>query len=462
MNYDVINTKNLNRTIWKMSLPIMLQMLLQSLLGFIDMGMTGRLGSETIAGISIANTVTISLIIIGNAFSISGQVLVTRYVGAKEVEKTKLSMGQNIVISLIVSIIIFIIFKIWGMGILIFMGAEGNALKISYDYLRVINYSIPATMISTMLFSFSRGMGNTKMPFYISVVMNILHFILNVFLIFEAQKYSIFGFQFQIPGMGLKAVGAAIATSISNVASIIMVIYYYIIIQPLKLKIEHFKPNKDELKNVISLGGPAALEAFFVRFAFIIYTKIIMSLGTVSMAAHSVANTAESISFMPGYAFGTVVITFVGQFLGAKQIDKAKESMMRIDKISMLAMGTFGFIFVIYPQIFIRLFSNEKQVIELASTVLRIEGLAQIFFSRFNIYGGVLKAFGETKKVLYVSIIGLWGIRIPLTLLFIKVFKMNLIGAWIPMFLDYVVKGIIVTLMVKKVDWLKYKSISHN
>lgn len=435
---DIIKSTNLTKTIWQMAIPVMMQMILQSLLGFVDTGMIGRLGSEAIAGVSIANTIAFALVVIGNALSVSGQVIVTRYKGAGNHEKINQIIGQCLMIVGGISLVITVLLCLFGQQLLGVMGATDGTFRVANDYLSVLIFGIPFSMLSTMFFSIAIGLGHNKVPLYITIMTNGVNIVLNYILIFK---------------IGLEAKGAAIATVISYILGFVFITLYYLLVNKIGLKYIHFKPSKKDVQEIFTIGIPAVVEALCVRLAFILYTRIVMGIGTIAMAAHTVANTAESISFMPGFAFGSIVITFVGQFIGAGQVEKAKESAKKIDRISMFIMGLFGVVFVVYPEIFIRLFSNEEEVIHLASKVLRVEGMAQIFFSRFNVYSGILKAYGQTKKVLFVSLIGLWCVRLPLSLILIKGFNMGLMGAWIPMFLDYFTKGIILTYLVKKLKW---------
>jgi len=134
------------------------------------------------------------------------------------------------------------------------------------------------------------------------------------------------------------------------------------------------------------------------------FTRIVVSLGSISLAAHAVAKTAEMVSYLPGMAFQIATITLAGQFLGKGKHDIAELSVKRTDMLARIFMRSFGVLFIIIPEMFVKSFTTDKEVIQLASTVLRIEGFSQIFLARFYVYGGLLRGIGafiimaKTKK----------------------------------------------------------------
>jgi Na+-driven multidrug efflux pump len=183
------------------------------------------------------------------------------------------------------------------------------------------------------------------------------------------------------------------------------------------------------------------------------FTRIVVSLGNVSLAAHAVAETAEMLSYLPGLAFQIATITLAGQFLGAGKPDIAESSVKKTDMLARIFMGSIGLLFILIPGMFVKLFTTDNEVIRLASTVLRIEGFSQIFLARFYVYGGLLRGTGNTKDVLITSFIGVWGIRLVVCAVAVYFFNAGLVGAWVAMFLDLFTRAFIITAKVKKGNW---------
>jgi len=253
--------------------------------------------------------------------------------------------------------------------------------------------------------------------------------------------------------MGIK--GAAIATLISRIWCVIGILIYYGIINKTTIQKKYLRPDKSMLKSIMRIGLPASFEQMIFRGGMLVFTRIVVTLGSVSLASHAVAETAEMISYLPGTAFQIAVITLVGQFLGAKKPDTAELCIKKIDMMARGFMGCLGLLFIAVPQMFVQLFTTDMEVIMLASTVLRIEGFSQVFLARFYVYAGVLRGAGKTKDVMEISIIGVWCIRIVICAIAVFILDRGLVGAWIAMFLDLFTRALIITVKKKKGEWKK-------
>ncbi|NMB98172.1 MAG: MATE family efflux transporter [Clostridiaceae bacterium] len=457
MHYEMeqlTKTKNLDRTIILLVYPVFLELFLQTIIGYIDVIMIGRLGTQELAAIQVCNSPIDTIITIFTAFGIGCTALLTRYAGAEDKENINRCIGQTILISIAVSFITFIIFNFFRYQVLILMGAAEDIIDSADTYMKYVSYSIPGLIFCTMMYGLIRGMGNTKVPMYINIIQNIMHLFLNFFLIYDTRSVSILNkWEINIPGLNMGIKGAAISTLISRNWCVIGLLVYYAIIKKIKLSGKYLKFDKGMMKSIIIVGLPASLEQLIFKGGMLGFTRIVVSLGSISLAAHAVAETAEMISYLPGLAFEIVTLTLAGQFLGAGMLETAELSAKKTDRLARIFMGSFGLLFIIIPGIFVKLFTTDKEVIQLASTVLRIEGFSQVFLARFYVYGGFLRGTGNTKDVLITSFIGVWTVRLVACAIAVYLFNAGLVGAWIAMFLDLFIRAIIITSKIKSENW---------
>ncbi len=447
MEDKIYLTKNLNKTIFVLIIPVIIELLLETMIGYVNVSMLGRHGKNYLAAAEIANNLINTCLILANAFSLGGTVIITKYIGAEKSDKRNQAIAQTISIGLIFSLLFTLIYYLFSTNFLILMGAkdtsEATILSYSKVYISVMTFSIPVLMFRQMFVGILRGMGKTKVPMYLSALNIVLNIIFNFVLIYD--KVSIF--HIDINTLGLMIKGAALATFFSRSICLGLLILYFIKVSKFNIKLADFVFKKDIILGIFSVGIPTALEMMIFRGGMLYYLSMVTSLGPTETAAHSVANAAESISYTPGSAFNVVIVTLVGQFLGAKNYEMAKFCIKKIDRFAMIFMGSMGLCFFVFPQLFVGIFTDEPEVIELSSKVLRIEALAQISFARYNVYSGLMRTIGKSKHIFIVTTSGVWLIRIVTTFVLIKYTSLGLIGAWIAMCVDIIYRSLLITLL---------------
>jgi len=166
---------------------------------------------------------------------------------------------------------------------------------------------------------------------------------------------------------------------------------------------------------------------------------------------------AESISYMPAFGFATAASTMVGQNLGAKEPEAATVSAWECWKMALLVMGSMAVLFILFPTAFMKIFTDDVRVYPFAYTTMRVMGYVQLPESAGFVVGGALRGAGDTRSVLVYTIIGAWLVRVGLTLIFIAVLKMGLLGAWLAMAADWTVRA---ALMVRRWHGGKWQHIT--
>lgn len=441
-----ICNKNKIKVIIAMATPVIMENILQVLLGTTDTFFASRLNENAIAGIGVTNLIMNIYIAFFTAIGVGTTAIVARSIGQGEKEKAVDAVKQSIILTLFISIIIGIISLIFAEDILLILGAEKEVLKYAYPYFLIV--SVPCVFLCLMLTLSSalRGSGNTKIPMVASLIANLINIVLNYVLMF-----GVFNFK------GLGIVGAALATTIARVVGVIILLVA-LCKGKSKIKLSLFEKwslNKSLLLAISRIGIPAGIEKLIMRLGQLLYGSMIISLGTSSYVAHNIAGTIESYSYLPAMGFGVVAATMVGQSLGKCNAKEARDYGILCNIISTIFMVCVGIIFYIFAPAFARAFTGDKEVQYLVVSVLRLIALFQPFLSLTMVISSALQGAGDTKFPMYSTLIGIWGVRVLIGYILAVVFELGLVGVWMAYCLDVILRGIILLVRFMKGKWSK-------
>lgn len=438
----------------KLTIPVFFELLISSLFGMVDMMMVGNSGVPSIATPSIAATgITNQVIFIGiamaQAMSAGGTAMISRYCGANSEEKVPNVVKHLVVLMIGIIIIPFVaVNQSMPTRIMSFIGAEQETINIGLNYFRIIIFGFIFQSLNLAIFASMRGTGDTRTPMFINIFVNMLNVFGNYILIFGKLGF---------PALGVT--GAGISTSLSHIIAFIILILMLLNkdhVVRLDLN-KSFKFNKAILENLIKVGGPAALEQVGFRFGVILFIRIISGLGTVAYATHQIASNIISLSFAPGQAFGIAASTLVGKSLGQERVDKANTFIKETNILALITSAFFGLIFFFFGPKIVSLYTEDLSIIESSGNIMKVIALIQPFqASAFAISGG-LRGAGDTVSTLIVTMIGVIVIRLSVAYLFINIVGMGVIGAWLAMLSDQVVRWIGISLRYRTGKWKDIK-----
>jgi len=444
-NYFVENRK-LIKNIFQITLPAVFDLLAQTLIMALDMKMVSSLGPSAISSVGVGTAGMYALIPALIAVATGTTALLSRAYGADNKIEGKKAFTQSFFIAVPLGIFLTIIFLLFSEQIINLVGnAKDMNLKDAILYQNMTVIGFPFLGISIATFYAFRAMGENKIPMIGNTLALVLKLILN-FLLIYLFKWGIFG--------------AALSTTLTRLFSAIFSIYLvfwskknWISLELKDLKFDYFIS-----KRILKVGIPAAVEQLGLRIGMLIFEMMVISLGNLSYAAHKIALTAESISFNLGFAFSFAASALVGQELGKGSSQKALKNGYICTIIAMIVMSTFGLLFFIIPQFLVSLFTKDKDVIELATMALKIVSICQPFSGASMVLAGALRGAGDTKSVLFITYLGIFLIRIPITYLFIDVLNLGLAGAWIVMTIDLAIRSSLAFYIFRRGKW-KYLQV---
>ena len=432
--------------------PLFLEQILSTFVSFADTAMVGALGVNATASISISNSFVFLLNGVMMALGTGLTAYVARSVGARDYEAARSYIRHAIILLALVGLPISLVTVALHRMIPRWMGAEPEIMDLASGYLLITSIFRIFSMAMMVLGSVFRGRGDTKTPLRINIFVNIINIVGNYLLINAPHTIHLFSLDIPMIGAGWGVIGAAVSTGVSwLVGGTVLAVMLFIKKDPAQISLrDSFKPDKAVIGRVVNLSIPAMLERFCMSFAGIIVTRAIASLGTVVVAAHSVSLTAESISYMPAFAFATAVTTLVGQSLGAKKPDLAVKYTRYTIFLGTIVMILAGVILYVFAEPLVRIITQDERAVALAKTCLRIVAFIQPVQTGAWIYAGALRGAGDTKWPFYITAVCNWGIRTAGVFLCIRVFHLGLPEAVICMCADNTVRCLW--------TWLRFRS----
>lgn len=428
-----------------------------SAVSMVNVAMVGSLGPAATAAVAVNSAPMWLLNSFPLGLSVGGTVLVARNVGAGDRLGANDAASQTLGAGVIFSSLIFLIMLFLSGQVPAILNTDPEIRQIAGTYLQIVSLSIIFHFSGLVCAGILRGSGNTKTPMFIALLTNVLNICSNFFLIFPTRTISLAGQTFTLPGAGLGVIGASISTACAQTLSgIILILIVCGKNQPVRVNIKRiFKIKKDTLLAILKIGVPAVGERVTINLGQVFYQKIVNALGTAATAAHYVATTAESISYMPANAFSTAATTLVGQSLGAKDKEKARK-FAKTNIYCGVAIGIFCmFVLFLLPKYLVRIFSPDAEVIELGVSVLRVIAPVEPFFCLLIVITGVLRGGGDTKFAFIAGLCGMWGIRLATSHIATNIFGLGLVGAWLGMGADIMVRAAIMYFRYRRKRWLE-------
>lgn len=427
---NIFFNKEMISIILSLAWPTMLEQLMQTTVQYIDTAMVGSLGTEATA--AVGSTGTINWLVSGSigALSIGFLSYIAKACGAGELKNAKRAAAQAVLMVLGAGSFFTILTVGLSSRIPVWMQVEEGIQELAGTYFMIL-YAPMLFRTATIIFgNVLRAVGDTKTPMKIGVIVNILNVILNFLFIYPVREIEVMGKNIILYGTGWGALGAATASAIAFCVGgilITIVLFRHPVISP---KGESLKPQRDILQPCLKVAVPNMLQRFGTSLGYVFFAAMINSVGEVATAAHTIANTVESLFYIPAYGMQTAAATLAGNAYGAKDKKKMKELTQMFIPIEVSLMFVTGSALFAVAPAFMGIFSNNEEVIRLGATVLRMVAVSEPFYGFSIIVEGFMQGVGKTKEPFVYNIIGMWGIRIVGTFICTQIFSLGLISAW--------------------------------
>jgi putative MATE family efflux protein len=439
----------LNRQLFQLAWPSLVENLLQTLLGFVDLVFVGQLGPDAIAGVGLGNQMMFLLQVAFMGLAVGNTALVARAIGARDKPDAERVAKQSLILGVIVSLGVGLIGFLFSDLSISVMGATPEVTRIGGSFLRIVStFSI---VIGIMLIAGGtlRGSGDTRTPMVITAFINVVNVVLDYLLIFGN-----FGF----PQLG--PVGSAVATTVARgVGAVLMLYVLFKRGSILKLPLRGgWAFHRGAIGRLLNIGGPAAAEQLVFNLGFLAFSAIAILLGTDDLAAQQIAFNISNFSILPAFAFGVAATTLVGQSLGAQNPQRAQASAWQALKSGMVWMCLMGVGFFLWRGWLVGLYTDDASVKQLGEMCMIFIALGQPLLAIAVVLGSALRGAGDTRTVLVYTFIGIWIVRVGLAYLMGIVLGLGLFGVWLGWMADFITRATLVYLRYRAGQW-KYLHI---
>jgi len=442
----------IRKNVLKLAIPIIVEQTFVMMLGVCNTMMAGHIGEEAVSAIGMVDSINMLFISFFAALSVGATVVVAQQIGQEKPKKANETAKQAIVSGVIVAGVITLFLWIFRVPLINFLYGSAEELVKSNAklYIEFTLLTYPFIAIEQIANGILRGAGDTKTPMYITMFMNIINIILGYMLIY--------GIDFlHIPSFGI--MGAALAIAIARmIGSVIIIIVLFRGSKIIKIKkLFPFKFDMKVQKSIFNIGIPAGMEQVIFQTGKLLVQVFIVTMGTASIASNAIGMSITQIINVPGNALCLAATTLVGQYIGRDDIKGAKSTLIYLVKIATICLVSVGIIFVPIAEWLASLYTNVPEVIRLTGILIKSNSVAMVVWAISFVLSSGLKGAGDTRYTMMTAFIGMWVFRIGLGYVLGIVFKMGILGIWIAMYIDWLVRGTMYSFRLKGNDWLRHR-----
>jgi len=420
-SHQDFTTGSLNRAILLLAIPMILEMVLESLFAVVDVFWVGRLGADAVATIGLTESLLMLVFAIGLGLSLSTTAMVARRIGEKDPTGAAIAGVQAIAIGLAISFVVGLPCVFYAPELLRLMGASPQVISVGSGYARIALGGCGAIMMLFLNNAIFRGAGDAAIAMRLLWVSNIINLVLDPCLIFGWGPF---------PRLGVTGAAAATLTG----RSIGVLYQFYRLLrgtERIRILREQIRVNLRVLLRLLRVSVTGILQFAIAHTSWIGLVRIVSIFGSAALAGYTIAIRILIFVILPSWGLSNAAATLVGQNLGAKQPERAQISVWRTGFYNMLFLGGVGVLFLIFATPTVRLFTNDPVVVPLAATALRILSYGNIGYA----YGMVmLQAFngaGDTVTPTIVHFFGFWLLEIPLAYALALPLRMGANGVYI-------------------------------
>lgn len=438
-----------NRMIRSLLIPVVLEQLLNSIMGTADTMMVSNVGSAAISAVSLVDSINILVIQAFSALAAGGAIVCAQYIGQQNQERANESARQVLFIITLISIVVSAICLGFKKPLLrlIFGSVEADVMRASEIYFFYTALSFPFIALYDAAASIFRAQDNTKGPMTISMISNIMNIVGNAIMIW---------------GFHMGVAGAAIATLISRIfCALVVLIQLRRDRQPIVVR-DYLKIRPDWLMigRILGIGIPSGVENSMFQLGKLAIQSTVSTLGTVAIAAQAMTNILENLNGIVGIGVGVGLMTIVGQCMGANRKDEAVYYIKKLSVIAEVTIIVSCLLVFILTRPVTMLGGMEKTSADMCwHMVMWITIVKPIMWVLAFVPAYGLRAAGDVKFSMISSCAVMWLCRFCLSVLLIRGLGFGPMGVWIGMFADWTVRAVLFTWRFHSRKWLEHKVI---
>ena len=422
-----------------LSIPSILAQISATVMFFIDASMVGHLGAKASAAIGLVETTGWLVGGLASAANMGFSVQVAHFIGANDFEAARRVLRQSMVCCFIWALMTSLISVIIAPFLPYWMGGSEEIARDASIYFAIFGLAGIFFQAEGLAGSMLKCSGNMKIPSMLNIGMCVMDVLFNYIFIYI---------------LDLGVMGAAIGTGVAMLITAGLMLYFLLVKSKMLSLVGRpgsFKPKSDTISTAFKIGAPMGLQHLLMGGAYVVSTMIVAPLGTIAIAAHSLAITVESLCYMPGYGIAEAATTLVGQGIGAGQKLLTRSFARMSVGLGITVMTVMGVLMWIFAPELMSLMSPVEEVIAQGTQVLRIEAWAEPMFAAAIVTNGVFIGAGDTIIPAIMSLVSMWAVRLTLAASLAP--KYGLKGVWMAMATELTFRGSIFLFRLFKGNW---------
>ncbi len=434
---------SINRAIFMLSVPMILEMAMESLFAVVDVFFVSKLGVDAVATVGLTESMLTLIYSIAMGLGMGATAIVARRVGEKNPDGAAHSGMQAIYVGLFFSIIISLVGIFFAKDLLLLMGAETRVAENNYRYTQLLMGGNIVIMMLFLINGVFRGAGDATIAMRSLWIANALNIILCPILINGWGP---------IPAYGLT--GAAMATTIGRGSGVIYQVYHLFKGKGMiKILRKHIGIDMPIIANIIKIASGGTAQFLIASASWVFLVRILSSFGSDALAGYTIGIRVIVFAILPAWGMANAAATLVGQNLGAKKPDRAEQSVWKTARYNMIFLVTIAIIFFTCAEWIIKLFTHEPAVVENGVQCLRLVSLGYAFYGYGMVVSQSFNGAGDTKTPTIINLFGFWAFQIPLAYVLAKVVNWGPSGVYAAISIAESAIAIVAILIFRRGKW---------
>jgi len=408
-----------------------------------DLIMVGRISAFAVAAVGLGLQSLMFVFAVLTLLHVGTSALLSRFAGSGHKKRASTGLSTLLQFAFFLSLPMMVLWYFLASHVYVWFGTAQEVVALGEDYVQMLTWMLPFVFVKLVFVTALNATGDTKTPMYIKIASILLNIFLNYLFIFGNLGF---------PELGV--MGAAVGTVIVNILELVIYVLLYLRHKMPYMPTLHY--SKSLLQRALKVGIPASFERSLTFGSFMLFTVIIANYGTEVLAGYQIGLRVEGLAFMPGIGFTIAAMALMGQGLGAKKPEQAREDVILVLKYTSGFMFFLSFFMIFMPEKIVWLFTDDAQTIKEASLYLRIVGMSQIPLAFNFVLSGALRGAGDSKRTLKINLISLWAVRIIPAFLLSWYFE-NVLFVYLAMISDTFVKAIWLWTTFSRGKWMTIK-----
>jgi len=434
---------SLGKSILILSIPMVLEMMMESIFAVADIFFVSKLGADAIATVGVTEAVMTVIYAIGGGLAVGTTALVSRRIGEKKKKEAGVTAFQSILVGILVSFFIAVPGILFAKPFLSLMNGSEQMIEEYYLFPTILFGGNLVIMLLFIINAVFRSSGDAAISMRVLWIANIFNIILDPLLIFGYGPF---------PELGLK--GAAVATTIGRGLA---VVYQFYLLSGGKYRVrlywDSLRIKLEVMWNLLKVSGGGILQNLIATSSWIILMKIITVSGPDSVAGYTIAIRIIIFPILLAWGLSNAASTLVGQNLGADHPERAERSVWITGYVNMVFMAFIGALLAIFPEFWIKLFTAEEPVVNSGILALQIISLGFVFYALGMVLMQGFNGSGDTITPTKINFVSFWLIEIPLAYILAISLNMGLTGACIAIVIAESLLTVIALFLFKRGKW---------